>query len=87
MFSAILGLIGPNILQIIAGLFSLLGWSEANIKRFTMLVEQAQRYGLITVELKDQFADQKKAILARIEAKKKLKEQNGPDSPPQPPAA
>ncbi len=63
----------PYILQFVSWILGMIGASKNTMDKFMELVTKAQKYGLITVEIKDRFADQRTALLRRKEEREKAK--------------
>ena len=59
----------PIILQVVGFFLRWYGASEAMIRKYTELIEQAATDSLISIQSKDKLIGQRDAILARLKAK------------------
>ncbi len=60
----------PYLLQILAWVLGLVGASENTIQRYMELVESTQDDKLITIDVRNRFAAQREALLARAKARR-----------------
>lgn len=68
----------PVILQVVGFFLKWYGASEAMIRKYTELIEQAATDSLISIQSKDKLMSQRDAIAARLKAEQEKEGQNVP---------